>query len=333
MSRMLVVSGLHLDRSWPELVPAFGAALRDWSRSLLPEIVAEAQRQQAETLLILGDLLDRETVLPDTVDYVTQVLGSFAGRVLIAPGRRDWAGDGGPYERGTFAANTGVWSSAPYAELSTAPGVYGSAWTSANPVTVGTPRGAASGARRVWVRPEVDATSWSAADPGELFVTSGETFHVGDGVFVAPHLVGAPGTNGSRGLLLDLTDKSVNAEIVPLPQQPGSRVELDVTPLRSTAALGRALDGAGRGHTPVHLSLVGTLAPGVLLPGAGGPMLGEQVHLDISGLAYADPPQRPGDHSMIAEFLRAMRDSPDDARTRHQITALGLRALTAEPNS
>ncbi len=330
---MFIVSGLHVDRPWPNLVPSFGRALREWSLALLPEVVDQAKKHEADTIVVLGDLLHRATVLPDTVDHIAEVLGTFPGRVLIAPGRRDWAGDSGPYERATFAPNTEVWSSESYSELPSAPGVFGSAWTSATSNVDPPRRGGSPGTRRIWVRPEGNTTGWADKEPTELFITSGPTFHAEEGVFVAPHVVQEPGATGSNALLLDLTDEGVNAQIVSLPPQPGSRAELDVTPLLSTASLGRALASASRGRTPVHLSLVGTLAPGVLLPGSGGPMPSEDVQLDLSALEYADPPHRAGDHSMIAEFLRAMADSPDDARTRHQVTALGLQALTTEPNA
>lgn len=331
---MFVVSGLHLDRAWPDLGPAFGRVWRSWSRTLLSEVVARAQLLEADTILVLGDLVDRETVLPDTLDFATQTLASFPGTVLIAPGRRDWAGAGGPYERATLAANTEVWGSESYAELPAAPGVFGSAWTSTAP-DCNPPRQAGPGAtRRIWVRAEGDSVPLPGEVTNDLFITSGLTARIEEGVLVAPQLVSEPGTV-PRGLLLDLSDETVDARIVELsdpPDPPCARVDLDVTALISTQALDQALASVDRGPTPVYLTLVGTLSPGVLLPGSGGPVPGEAVHLDLSALTYADPPRRSGDHSMVAEFLRAMAQSPDDARTRHQVTALGLRALSAEPD-
>ena len=328
---MFIVSGFHLDRAWPELGPTFGKAWRSWSRTLLSEVVERAQLLEADTILVLGDLVDRETVLPDTLDFATQTLGSFPGRVLIAPGRRDWARAGGPYERATLAANTEVWGSEPYAELPAAPGVFGSAW--ASPAPDGEPPRQAGTAttRRIWVRAESASVPLSGEATNDLLITSGQGARIDEGVLVAPPLVSEAGAV-PRGVFLDLSDETVCARIVELSDPPGARVDLDVTALTSTQALDQALKSADRGPTPVYLALVGTLAPGVLLPGSGGPVPGEAVHLDTSALIYADPPRRSGDHSMIAEFLRAMAESPDDARTRHQITALGLRALSAEPD-
>lgn len=326
---MFIVSGLHLDRAWPDLGPAFGKAWRSWSRTLLSEVVERAQRLEADTILVLGDLVDRETVLPDTLDFATQTLGSFPGTVLIVPGRRDWAGDAGPYERAAFADNTEVWSTESYSELPAAPGVFGSAWTSPSPVREPPRPGGPATTRRIWVRADSESVPLTVEATDDLLITSGPTVRIDEGVLVAPQLVGEPGAV-PRGLVMDLGEEAAAARIVRLSEPPGSRVDLDVTALTSTQALDQALDSVDRGHNPVLLSLVGTLAPGVLLPGSGGPVPGEAVHLNLSALTYADPPRRSGDHSMVAEFLRAMAESPDDARTRHQVTALGLRALHAE---
>lgn len=330
------MSGLHLDRPWPELGPVLGKTLRSWSRTLLSEVVERAQHHDADTILVLGDLVDRATVLPDTLDFAMQTLGSFPGTVLIAPGPRDWAGDSGPYERATLAPNTEVWTAESYAEQPGCPSVFGSAWTSSTPEADPPREGPPTTGRRVWVRAGKGSESVPRAGDTttELLITSGQTSHLGDGVLVAPQLIQGPAAAESHALLVELTDEKVDARLVALSNPPGDYVDLDVTPLTSTQALDRALRqanaGAGQGTTPVYLSLVGTLAPGVLLPELGGATLGEAVHLDLSGLTYADPPRRSGDHSMIAEFLRAMAESPDDARTRHQVTALGLRALSTE---
>ncbi|GAB2756960.1 hypothetical protein GCM10027020_06450 [Nocardioides salsibiostraticola] len=328
---MFIVSGFHLDRAWPDLGLAFGKTWRSWSRTLLSEVVDRAQLLEADTILVLGDLVDRETVLPDTLDFATQTLGSFPGTVLIAPGRRDWAGAAGPYERATLAANTKVWGSESYAELPAAPGVFGSAWTSPAPDSEPPRQGGPTTIRRIWVRAGSEGVPLSVEATNDLLISSGQTARIDEGVLVVPQLVSEAGAV-PRGLLLDLSDETVDARIVELSDPPGARVDLDVTTLTSTQALDQALKSSDRGPTPVYLALVGTLAPGVLLPGSGGPVPGEAVHLDLSALTYADPPRRSGDHSMVAEFLRAMAECPDDARTRHQVTALGLRALNTESN-
>src|SRR3954470_24870535 len=90
MTRIIVVAGVHLDRAWPELGNTFGNALRLWSREVLARLVDEARRRDAEAIVIAGNLMDRSTVLPETVEYAATVLGSFPGRVLVAPGSTDW---------------------------------------------------------------------------------------------------------------------------------------------------------------------------------------------------------------------------------------------------
>ena len=101
-----MVAGVNLDRAWTDLGTGFGNPLRRWSRDVLATVVDEAHRLGIETIVIAGDLFDRSTVLPDTVDYAAKVLGGFRGSVLIAPGRSDWIGGVSPYAYQDWAGNT-----------------------------------------------------------------------------------------------------------------------------------------------------------------------------------------------------------------------------------
>src|SRR3954470_24326442 len=124
MTRIVVVAGLHLDRAWPELGSAFGNALRRWSREALGQVVAEARRREAEAIVVLGQLVSRSTVVPETLDYAAAVLGSFPHPVLIAPGRDDWYGGGGPYEIGPWPANVHIWKAAAFEPAPALPSIW-----------------------------------------------------------------------------------------------------------------------------------------------------------------------------------------------------------------
>jgi hypothetical protein len=80
---IMFISGVHLDHAWTGLGASFGSALRDWSRHTLALAVAEANHRDAGILLIAGDLFNRSYALPDTVNYASQMLGTFQGNVLI----------------------------------------------------------------------------------------------------------------------------------------------------------------------------------------------------------------------------------------------------------
>ena len=80
--------------------------------------------------MVVGDLMDRSTVLPETVEYAAAVLGSFPGHVLIAPGPPTGSAMAAPMSsaRGPQISTSGR---TPRFEPAPAmPTMWGSAWTS-----------------------------------------------------------------------------------------------------------------------------------------------------------------------------------------------------------
>ncbi|MDN5896914.1 MAG: hypothetical protein L0H93_23190, partial [Nocardioides sp.] len=59
MSRIMVVTGVHLDRGWPGLGSAWGNALRRWSREALAKAVEQARQCDVEAIVVVGTLMDR----------------------------------------------------------------------------------------------------------------------------------------------------------------------------------------------------------------------------------------------------------------------------------
>lgn len=304
---IMVASGVQLDHAWVGLGAEFGAALRDWSRQVLALVVEEANRRGAGTLLIAGGLFDRTYVLPATVDYASQILGTFGGDVVIVPGKPDWIDGTSLYTTHRWASNTSICSSSEYQRCATAPSVWASAWTS--------PGGAVP---RV---PDV---------PGpHVFIRAGAG---GDGrILAVPNLVRDPREPGGFAVLIDGTSPEEPARRVDLPSQPGSLADLDITDAAHTDALAAAVEAVLTPGHPLLLRLVGTLAPGVLLPGFSGPDRNRpsDVVLDVDSLSYAAPSVDPADRSARAEFLRAMAHTNASDLHRHQTTALGLAALDA----
>ncbi|WP_232079884.1 hypothetical protein [Mycolicibacterium parafortuitum] len=302
----MVASGVQLDRAWVGLGAEFGAALRDWSRHVLALVVEEANRRGAGTLLIAGGLFDRTYVLPATVDYAAQILGTFSGDVVIVPGKSDWIDGTSLYRTHRWASNTTICSSSEYQPAAPAPKVWTSAWTS--------PGGA--------VPRLPDA-------PGPHVLIRAAT--ADDRILAVPSLVRDPREPGGFAVLIDGDEPEAPSRRVDLPDQPGLVADLDVTDAADTDALAAAVEGVLTPGDPLVLRLVGTLAPGVLLPGFSGQdrNLPSHVVLDIDALSFGTPSVDPADRSARAEFLRAMLHANTSDVRRHQTTALGLAALDA----
>jgi hypothetical protein len=292
----------------------------------LAVVVEEANQRNAGTLLIAGDLFDRSYALPKTIDYASQVLGTFDGYVLIVPGRSDWIDSASLYSTHKWALNTSICSDSDYRASELAASVWTSAWTSpgASP-----PRVPDAAGPRVLVRAgmgEHDLDRLRIA-PDDLTVTTGAI--VAERVLNVPELVHDPREAGGFALLIDSAEPTKPAQRVDLPSPPGSLVEVDVTDETSTDALAAATQAVLTPGSPVMLRLLGTLAPGVLLPGFGGLELPPEVGLDLDSLRFATQSVDEMDRSARAEFLRAMANANTAELQQHQTTALGLAALDA----
>lgn len=321
---LMIFAGVHLDRAWPHLGTQFGAALRGWSRDVLAHAVDEAHRRNVGTLVIAGDLLDRSTTVPATVDYAAKVLGAFRGNVLIAPGRSDWIGGTSPYDFQDWAANTHIRKEPEYEPGPQVSTVWASAWTSASGSA---PRIPDAPGPRVLVRAGMAQSDVERAvlRHDDLIITTGTA--VAGSVVTVPDLVHDPRAAGGYGVIINSDDPARAVQRVELPAQPGRLTEINVTRRETTDALAACLQEALDTQEPLVLRLVGELAPSVLLPGFGGPEVPPGVAIDLDSLQYAEAAPEPGDRSAQAEFLRAMASSRTGEPERHQTTAIGLAAL------
>jgi len=322
MSRAMIAAGVHLDRAWSQLGTQFGHELRRWSRDTLVHLVELAGNRGVTSLILAGDLLDRETIVPDTVDYAGKVLGAFPGSALIVPGRSDWIGAAGPYELDIWQPNTTIWRTAEFGPWDPVPSLWVSAWTS--------PAGSAP---RIPDKPEsLILLRPAAADlagqlpPGsrQRLITTGAL--PAEGLTVLPDIVHEPEEAGGSVLIVDSATGGI--EYLSIPGQPGSLVQVDVTGFDATEQLATALSMALQGTSgPVVLRLIGALAPRVLLPGFGGPDLPPGAVTNLGSLRYGQLELDSADRSAEAEFVRAAAASGAGDLERHQAIAFGLTAL------
>lgn len=303
---IMIVGGVHLDRAWTGLNAEFGSVLREWSRTVLVRVIDEANRRNAEMLVIAGDLFHRSYALPAAVDYASRMLGTFNGSVLVVPGRSDWYDDTSLYSTQRWASNIQISSSSEYQRNDVAPSVWTSAWTSPGGSS---PRIPVASEPRVLIRPGM----------------SGNV----DGVLTVPELVYDPREPGGYALLINSEQLGAPARKVDLHGQPGLSMDLDITDATTTDALAATLEKKSTTGRPLLLRLMGTLAPGVLLPGFGGAETPPDVMLDLESLVLALPSVDDTDRSARAEFIRGMLYADISALQQHQTIALGLAALDA----
>lgn len=320
----MIVAGVHLDNAWTDLGAQFGTVLRDWSRDVLAHVVAEANRRDVGTLLIVGDLYNRSFALPATIDIAAQLLSTFRGNVLIAPGRSDWIDATSLYSTHKWAPNTFIWSASEYQSSELVQSVWASAWTSPARFAPRIPDGPGP---RLLVRAGMSDADLDRVviGPDDLLVTTAAT--EAERILTVPDLVHDPREAGGFALLVDGEKPTSGVQRVELSGQPGKLVEQNVTDIPDTDAFTTALEWALTSQGPLVLRLIGTLGPAVLLPGFGGPALPPGVVLDLDSLTFGTLTVDASDRSARAEFLRAMAETKTIELQRHQTTALGLAAL------
>ncbi len=111
--RFIHTSDIHLDTSFAGagLPSRLGDRKREAIRATLRRILDDARSQEADFILIAGDLFEHDRVTPDTVEFLK---GQFAGcsplMIFIAPGNHDPYLRGSPYVEEGWPANVHVFS-------------------------------------------------------------------------------------------------------------------------------------------------------------------------------------------------------------------------------
>lgn len=324
MTRVLAVHGLGLDRAWPDLGRELGELMRQWSTSLVAEVADAVRSEQVDALLVVGDLIDRATATPATVEYAAAVLGSLDVPVIVVPGERDWYSEGSPYAVHSWPPSiTVVTSATPQPCLDR---VWASAWTGPTASPLSVPTDLATGA--LLVRPGVldPMTMVERLPAGVHVVTSADRHHE---VATRVTRVGrAASPEGAQAWVLDVSGGSeVSAVRVELSASPLTVTDLDVTGFSVDDQLREAVVTAAEGPSLVRLH--GDLAVGVLPPRLHHEPLPSHIVVDEERLGFREPEVGPDDPTTAAEFLRGLDGLGLERRQRHVATTLGLRALAA----
>ena len=109
--RILHAADLHMDSPFEGLPAGKAAIRRAEQRELLSRLAELAQREQADMVLLSGDLLDSDNTYYETGEELIRSLGRIDAPVFIAPGNHDYYSPKSPYARLKLPENVRVFSS------------------------------------------------------------------------------------------------------------------------------------------------------------------------------------------------------------------------------
>ena len=130
--KIIHAADLHLDSPFSGLSPQQAALRREEQRQLLDRLSDLAQQEQADLVLLAGDLLDTGRLYPQTAQALATALGRIAAPVFIAPGNHDPYNAASPYALPIWPDNVHIFTT-PHPESVCLPElgctVYGAAFT------------------------------------------------------------------------------------------------------------------------------------------------------------------------------------------------------------
>ncbi len=134
MVKILHSADFHLDSAFSALSESRARQRRQESRELAARLVAFANENGVELLLLSGDLFDGQRVYAQTAEELAQALSHFRGEVIIAPGNHDPYTHHSPYAREKWPENVHIFTQDRLEKLEFPQYgcvVYGAAFTSA----------------------------------------------------------------------------------------------------------------------------------------------------------------------------------------------------------
>ncbi|MBE6940545.1 MAG: hypothetical protein E7457_07000, partial [Ruminococcaceae bacterium] len=86
MIRIVHASDFHLDSAFAGLPEEKARQRRQEGRLLLDRLSALVREEQADLVLLAGDLFDGQRVYPETLEYLSRALANMGCPVFVAPG-------------------------------------------------------------------------------------------------------------------------------------------------------------------------------------------------------------------------------------------------------
>jgi DNA repair protein SbcD/Mre11 len=287
--RLLLFSDLQLDRPYEWASPTLADARRAAAREALVEILGIARQRDVDVIACAGDLFDRRTVRPGTIEWLIAALRSASVPVLIAPGERDFVGPLGGYTRHEWPDNVTIFDTNEFVPVKVADGVmvWGAGHTEAHRarsfldhfevdhdgVNISLFHGAEVSCAEQ--EPDLDPS----APFEEAAVGQAGFDHALVGHYQQPHqgrlytYPGAPlahdfGNTAAGGVVL-LTlagDGALDREYLPIESQKLHDVSVDLTGSTSAGDVTRRVKASlGELSGVIHLRLIGHLSPDVVL--------------------------------------------------------------------
>jgi DNA repair protein SbcD/Mre11 len=344
-----------LDRPYVWAPPVVAEARRAAAREVLVEILGVARSQHVDLIACAGDLFDRRTISPSTMQWLNAALRSAATPVLIAPGNRDFVGPLGGYSRHEWPDNVTVFDSDRFVAHDVADGVtiWGAAHTEAHRVDAffdrfevgrdGVNLALFHGAERSGFEREpgmepcapfdesvVEAAGFDHALVGHYQGAYFGWMHTYPGAPIA-HEPGI-GATGTAALVTLAHDGTIERELLELPSPRLHDVEVDLTGTKSVPDAVKRVGASMAGCSgTVRLRLFGRVSPDVVLQRddfLGLVSNADDLLLDWDAQAEVDLDELASEQTVRGQFVRDVLASQSLSDQRQQrVLLMGLRAL------
>lgn len=287
--RLLLFSDLVLDRPYEWAPPPLADARRAAAREALVEVLGAARTHNVDVIACAGDMFDRRTVAPATMQWLIAALRSAGVPVLIAPGNRDFIGPLGSYSRHEWPDNVTIFDVDRLTPVEVADGVaiWGAAHTEAHRARSfldcfevdrdGVNLALFHGAELSGYEREPDIEPCAVFDESTVEAAGFDHALVGHyqrGHFGWMHTYpGAPiahefgnGETGGAVLVTLAHDGTIEREHLEISSIPLVEIEVDLTGAKSTRdAMKRVATSLTRQSGAVRLRLTGRLAPDIVV--------------------------------------------------------------------
>jgi exonuclease SbcD len=351
--KLLLFSDVMLDRPYEWAPPALADARRAAAREALVELLGMAREHDVDVIACAGDMFDRHTVRPSTMQWLVAALRSVDVPVLVTPGNRDFVGPLGGYSRQTWPENVTVFRSDRFEPIEVADGVtiWGAAHTEAHrsrsffdrfqvdrdgvhlalfhgAELAGVAREPAMEPCASFDEPMVETAGFDHALVGHYQQAYHGWMHTYPGAPIT-HELDAPAS--ACGVLVTLaSDGSIDREEIQLSSPPVADVEVELTGVASSRDVVKRVNAGLKGcDGTARLRLTGRVRPDVVLQredlgvaSRADVLVDWKAEVDVDLGALAD------EQTVRGQFVRDVLASGRlDDQQRQRVLLVGLRAL------